>query len=165
MNEPASLYRSDFYAWTQQQARCLRCLQSEPVSLPDGVDLANLVEEVESLGRRELVAVTSRIRRILVLLLTVASGAGKKAAPHARADAANLHAEILDARTPSMQTLIDMNELWRAALRVAEAGLGAHEATLRAGLPTACPLAPADFTADDFDFEGSLRRLRDAAVG
>jgi hypothetical protein len=164
MNESVSLYHQDFYAWTQQQARCLRDLQSSSIGLPDGIDLVHLIEEVESLGKRELIAVTSRIRRILVLLLTAASGAGEEAAPHARSEAATLHAEILDAYTQSMRTLIDMNELWRTATRIAEAGLRAHDATLQSGLPEACPLAPADFTADEFDFGGALSRLREAAI-
>ena len=41
------LYESDFYAWTQQQAALLRAGQWEQL------DIANLVEEIEALGRQE----------------------------------------------------------------------------------------------------------------
>jgi len=41
------LYEADFYAWTQEQARLLRERRW------DDLDLANLVDEVESVGRGE----------------------------------------------------------------------------------------------------------------
>ena len=42
-----SLYETDFYAWTQEQAKLLRkCQWSE-------LDLANLIEEIESLGKQD----------------------------------------------------------------------------------------------------------------
>jgi hypothetical protein len=42
-----SLYQTDFYAWTQEQAKLLRkCQWSE-------LDLSNLIEEIESLGKQE----------------------------------------------------------------------------------------------------------------
>jgi hypothetical protein len=46
-NLKANLYETDFYAWTQQQANLLRgCEWSQ-------IDLPNLIEEIESLGRQE----------------------------------------------------------------------------------------------------------------
>jgi hypothetical protein len=41
----ASLYDADFYAWTQEQAELLRKHQWSQL------DLLNLVEEIESLGK------------------------------------------------------------------------------------------------------------------
>ena len=41
------LYSSDFYGWTQAQAKFLKTRQW------DELDIANLVEEVEALGRQE----------------------------------------------------------------------------------------------------------------
>jgi hypothetical protein len=41
-----SLYESDFYAWTLEQAALLRNHQWTQV------DLSNLVEEIESLGKQ-----------------------------------------------------------------------------------------------------------------
>ncbi|MCA1992008.1 MAG: DUF29 domain-containing protein [Coleofasciculus sp. S288] len=46
-DELSTLYESDFYAWTQQQAKLL---QEEKWSY---LDVPNLVEEIESLGRQE----------------------------------------------------------------------------------------------------------------
>jgi hypothetical protein len=50
-----NLYETDFYAWTQQQANLLR------YQLWNQVDLVNLIEEVESLGRRERQELRSRL--------------------------------------------------------------------------------------------------------
>lgn len=55
-----TLYETDFYAWTQEQAKFLREHQW------DLVDVANLIEEIESLGRQE--------RRELRNRLTILSG-------------------------------------------------------------------------------------------
>ena len=42
-----SLYDTDFYAWTQEQVNLLRKRQWNQLDLP------NLIEEVESLGKQE----------------------------------------------------------------------------------------------------------------
>jgi Domain of unknown function DUF29 len=54
-----SLYETDFYAWTQEQAKLLRDQQW------DHVDLENIIEEIESLGRQE----RSELRNRLTVLL------------------------------------------------------------------------------------------------
>ena len=54
-----NLYEADFYAWTQQQANLLR------YQLWNQVDLVNLIEEVESLGRRE----RQELRNRLIILI------------------------------------------------------------------------------------------------
>jgi hypothetical protein len=47
------LYESDFYSWTKQQAGLMRSGELE------ALDLANLVEEIETLGRSEASALES----------------------------------------------------------------------------------------------------------
>jgi Domain of unknown function DUF29 len=42
-----SLYETDFYAWTQEQAQLLKLQKWSQLDLP------NLIEEIESLGKRE----------------------------------------------------------------------------------------------------------------
>ncbi len=42
-----NLYETDFYAWTQQQGRLLRDRQWQRL------DLFNLIEEIESLGKQQ----------------------------------------------------------------------------------------------------------------
>lgn len=59
----AELYEVDFYAWTQEQAKCLRN------SAWDCLDIANLVEEIESLGKQERQELRNRLGILLGHLL------------------------------------------------------------------------------------------------
>lgn len=62
-DEFSTLYESDFYAWTQQQAKLL---QEEKWSY---LDVPNLVEEIESLGRQERRELRNRLGILLGHLL------------------------------------------------------------------------------------------------
>lgn len=56
-------YEADFYGWIQQQAALLKGKQF------DAVDLANIIEEIESMGRSEYRALESRLSVLLQHLL------------------------------------------------------------------------------------------------
>jgi hypothetical protein len=58
-----SLYESDFYAWTQEQAELLKHKTWEALDLP------NLIEEIESLGRQERQELRNRLGVLLGHLL------------------------------------------------------------------------------------------------
>jgi hypothetical protein len=62
-----SLYRTDYYAWTKQQAAELRRLAAARVN--STLDLPHLAEEVESLGTSQLSGVKSQMRRVMEYLL------------------------------------------------------------------------------------------------
>jgi hypothetical protein len=67
MSEAADLYERDFYAWTQGQAALLRAW---PQGLrPNALDIENLAEEIESLGRSDRSAVQSLMQQIVIHLL------------------------------------------------------------------------------------------------
>lgn len=55
----ASLYETDFYAWTQQQSALLK------QNVLEKLDLIHIVEELEDLGRRE----RQELRNLLSVLL------------------------------------------------------------------------------------------------
>jgi len=59
----AKLYEQDFYAWTQAQAALLEAHQW------DALDISNLVEEVESLGKSQQNALESRLEKLVLHLL------------------------------------------------------------------------------------------------
>lgn len=59
----STLYEADFYAWTQEQAKLLKAQQWELV------DVANLIEEIESLGRQERRELVNRLAILLGHLL------------------------------------------------------------------------------------------------
>jgi hypothetical protein len=58
-----STYETDFYGWIQQQAALLKGRQF------DAVDLANIIEEIESMGRSEYRSLESRLTVLLQHLL------------------------------------------------------------------------------------------------
>jgi hypothetical protein len=58
-----SVYERDFYAWTQEQANLLREHQYAKL------DIDNLIEELESMGRSERRQLTNRLEVLLVHLL------------------------------------------------------------------------------------------------
>lgn len=57
------LYETDFYAWTQEQVMQLKAQQWEQV------DTVNLIEEIESLGRKERQELRNRLGVLLGHLL------------------------------------------------------------------------------------------------
>lgn len=57
------LYDTDFYAWTQEQANLLKSGRFGEV------DISNLVEEVETLGRSERKELSSRLTILMMHLL------------------------------------------------------------------------------------------------
>lgn len=58
-----NLYETDFYAWTQEQAMLLRSQQWSQVDLP------NLIEEIESLGKQQRQELRSRLSVLIGHLL------------------------------------------------------------------------------------------------
>ena len=58
-----NFYETDFYAWTQEQAKLLRDRQWNQLDLP------NLIEEIESLGRKERQELRSRLSILIGHLL------------------------------------------------------------------------------------------------
>ena len=58
-----SLYETDFYAWTEAQVHLLKTQQW------DGLDTVNLIEEVETLGRKERQELRNRLAILIGHLL------------------------------------------------------------------------------------------------
>lgn len=56
----SQLYDSDFYAWTNEQAALLRAGKLS------AVDIENIAEEIESMGRTEKRELVSRLRTLLL---------------------------------------------------------------------------------------------------
>lgn len=58
-----SLYEADFYAWTQEQAKLLKFQQWSQLDLP------NLIEEIESLGKQQRAELRNRLSILIGHLL------------------------------------------------------------------------------------------------
>ena len=152
-------YDDDFYAWTQHQARLLRAVKGSAADLPSGIDLDHLAEEIEDLGKAELRGVTSLIRQIMVHLIKAASETGSRARGHRRAEATAFQTDVPGYYAPSMRQLIDMDAIWRKALKVAGTSLEEQGVALAADIPSSCPYSIDDLLSDDFDFDKALKKI------
>ena len=63
MSAELNLYDQDFFAWTQEQAKLIKEKSF------DKLDLINLLEEVESMGKHEKRELSSRLSLLLMHLL------------------------------------------------------------------------------------------------
>jgi hypothetical protein len=96
-----SLYQTDYYGWTRDQAAKLRALAAARVD--STLDLENLAEEVESLGRSDLNAVRSQVRRIIEHLLKLEFSPSAAARADWRYSVAQARDEVEDHITASMR--------------------------------------------------------------
>jgi hypothetical protein len=155
-------YHQDFFAWTQHQARLLRTLTLRRADLPPDLDIEQVAEEVEDLGKAELNSAKSLIRQILVHLIKAVCDPQAEAIGHWRTEATAFHLDLLDRYVPSMRRLIHMQKLWEGAVKLADNALREHGVALPPDLPAQCPYPLADIVAEDFSFDDAVERLRAA---
>ncbi len=160
MDQP-DLYDDDILAWSEQQAAALRGMAAWR-DLPNDLDLDNIVEEIESVGRSQL----DRAESFIALMLEhIAKAVSEPEAPslgHWRTECVGWQAQLLRAFSPSMRQRIDMDALWRSALRVAEAALAEHDQQLASNLTVPCPVTLDDLLAEAFEFRDIVRRIAGA---
>lgn len=160
-----SLYDEDIYAWAQQQAATLRRLGETCHDLPNELDLENVSEEIEDLGSNRKDAAESFIRLILVHLVKLVAAPEAASANHWRKEIVTFHNELLAKLTRSMWAGIDLETLWRRALKEARAGLkadeanGFDEAPIFSAQRQGCPVDLLTLAAEDFDTDQALTRL------
>jgi hypothetical protein len=136
-------YDTDFYRWTQTQATALR--RKDVVAL----DLDNLAEEIESLGRSDRRAIVSHLERLLLHLLKwreQPQGRGpswRSTIRHARREIAKLLAE-----SPSLHDYLSRQ--LAAAYRHAREDVMDETGLSLATFPEACPWAPEQVLHADF---------------
>jgi Domain of unknown function DUF29 len=100
MRTKAGRYEQDFYAWTQEQASLLR------EGAVQELDLTNLAEEIESLGKSDRRALGSHLRNLMLHLLKWHhQPSGRLTGPSWRSSIRNARAEItvLLEDSPSLQ--------------------------------------------------------------
>jgi hypothetical protein len=136
-------YEQDFYAWTVEQAKLLR--NGELTQL----DIANIAEEIESLGRRDRRELIDRIEKLLVDLLRWRLETGARSG--------NWRAEILQQRFEIDQVIEDSPSLRKfAAGRLDRAYAHARQRVietlglLQPDFPLNCPFSLDQVLAEDF---------------
>lgn len=146
-----SLYQEDYYAWTKTQAAELRKLAEQQVHT--ALDLENLAEEVESLGRSDYATVRSQMRRVIEHLLELEHSPA--ADPRADWQESIIEARdvISDVITPTLRRELeaDLARTYRQGRRKAHAGLNKHgEHDAATALPADCPYTFDEITTQDW---------------
>jgi hypothetical protein len=157
----STLYDDDILLWSEQQAAVIRKLGKTRRDLPNDLDIENVAEEVESVGRSELAAVESRIELILVHLIKLLLEPDVAAGRHWRSEIAGFHSEMSRRYAPSMRQRIDVDRLWQRSRRqsmLAHEGLPEHHAL--ASLSEVCVLTLDDLLIETLDDLQLVERLR-----
>ncbi|MCC7048044.1 MAG: DUF29 domain-containing protein [Alphaproteobacteria bacterium] len=143
----ARLYDSDFYAWTQEQAGLLRRARAERINTD--LDLENLAEEIESLGKEQAHALQSSYRVLLIHLLKWVYQARKRSAGWRSTivrERINIEERLEDNPGLKPQLAALYARAYRAARRQAAAETGLPLKTF----PETCPFALDDACRDGF---------------
>ncbi|ACI98715.1 DUF29 domain-containing protein [Rhodospirillum centenum] len=149
MDRYLSLYGTDFYAWTQDQAARLRAAGAGRPA--PGIDFEHLAEEIEDMGRGRLRALESALARIIEHLLKLdyspASAPRRLWRASVRVHRGHARDELED--SPSLIHRVRLDRAWRQAVLLAEEGLAAQgEATV--ALPADCPYTLDEILDDGF---------------
>jgi hypothetical protein len=141
--DQAKLYNADFVRWTEEQAARLRARRF------DGLDLENLAEEIESLGKRDRRRLKSRLTVLLMHLLKWGyqpeqrSGSWDSTIRTQRADVRQLLDDSPNLRREVPEIIADRYEMARRNA-AAETGLPLTK------FPADCPFAVAEILAEEW---------------
>lgn len=136
-------YETDFYQWTQQQAALMRQGEFNRVDL----DIENIAEEIESMGRRDRHALRSYLHNILMHLLKWRYQPERRGTSWRLSIKNGRHqVDILVEDSPSLQMKIP-------DLMAKEYAQARENAALETGLPIAafpelCPFTVEQITGD-----------------
>jgi hypothetical protein len=112
-----NLYDADILEWSEQQAALLRRVAAGDRLNDTSPDWANIIEEVESVGREQLHAVESLLVQALLHMLKAEAWPLSAAVPHWQAEARGFRDDARRRFVPSMRQRIDLADIYRGALR------------------------------------------------
>ena len=146
-----SLYETDFYTWSQQQARLVKERRF------DELDLENLVEEVEDMGRSQYRNLRSRITQLLMHLLKWQMQSGKDDL-HDMHDWHTSWQKSIRKQRPAIRLILKDNpglkhqlaEIYPDAFEIARSNAAAEMLCSVDQFPEACPWTFDEVMADDF---------------
>lgn len=134
-----SLYQTDYYAWTKDQAAKLRALAARGSST---LDLEHLAEEIESLGRSDWRAARSQVQRVIEHLLKLEFSPAREPRSAWLDSIDQARDELADLLTPVLRREIDddlVAAFDRGKRDAAKALRRYGEPEAAKSLPTACP--------------------------
>lgn len=154
---PDGLYDRDVLMWSERQADLLRRLMAgERVN--ELVDWANVIEEMEDVGRSELHGCQGNLAQALIHLLKLAVWPESRDVPHWGSELVTFLGNAFDHYTPSMKERLDLERLYDRALRSLE-WQGSPRDRLFLLTLTGCPFTVSDLVAETPDIDVLLARL------
>ncbi|MCC8953392.1 DUF29 domain-containing protein [Bradyrhizobium sp. Pear77] len=154
LTKQASKYDTDFFGWTQEQAGLLRATPPEDARL----DTENLAEEIEDMGRAEILAMPSLLRQTLIHLLKSAIEPDSQAITHWFDEIVTFQGDAVLAFSPRLRQRIDLEKIWRVACNGATRTLEKRGVVVPQ-LPSTCPFSLDDLLDPEFDPESATETL------
>jgi hypothetical protein len=154
LTKEASKHDTDFHGWTQEQAEILR----KTPQVDPRLDTANLAEEIEDMGRAEILAISSLLRQTLIHLLKSAIEPDSQAATHWFDEIVAFQGDAVLAFSPGLKQRLDLEKIWRVACNGATRSLTKHGVVVRQ-LPSTCPFSLDDLLDPEFDPEAGIQTL------
>jgi hypothetical protein len=143
MARNAAAYDEDFFAWTEEQARLLRCGEFSQL------DAENIAEEVEDMGRSLRRELRNRLAILTMHLLKWRYQPGHRSRSWSVTieEQRGQVAELLD-ESPSLKPVLtrDLTKIYKLAVTKALRDTGLSEATF----PAACPFTAEQILSEDF---------------
>lgn len=144
----------DFYQWTQEQAAILRGMSRDACPL----DLDNLTEEVEDMGRDEIRVISSLLRQTITHLLKTDIAPDTPPSDHWFDEIVTFQGDAVLAFSPGLKQRLDLEKIWRVACNGATRSLENRGVTVPP-LPANCPLTLDDLLDPEFDPDKAAKVL------
>jgi hypothetical protein len=158
----STLYDEDILLWSEQQAAAIRRL-ARARDVPNELDVENVAEEIESVGRSELAVVESYLQLILVHTVKLFVEPNADSVRHWRSEIAGFHSDIKRRYSASMRQRIDIDAIWRAAREQALLAYEGVQQQCVAGLAENSPFALDELVAERVDPRTLAERLGSAS--
>ena len=145
------LYETDFYAWTQAQAKALRGFQATRPNVE--IDWRHLIAEVEDLGKEQRNALRSWTTRIIEHLLLLGYSRAVDPRHSWMGEIIDFRDEIESRLTPTLRRDLSRNlpRLYgKARERVVRKSATHRETSIAARLPETCPWTLAQLLDPDW---------------
>jgi Domain of unknown function DUF29 len=133
-------YTQDFHAWAVDQAQRLRAAAQTHGDVFMGIDITHVIEEVQDLGRSDILRVQSLVRQALAHLIKIVCDPNSDAMPHWRREAMTFALDASDFYGRSYRHRIDMDVVWKKAQKEAAASLDQYGVAM----PMFSSLCPVD---------------------
>jgi hypothetical protein len=156
------LYDEDILLWSEQQAEAIRRLGRTRRELPNELDVENVAEEIESVGRSELAAVESYIELLLQHLVKLSLEPESGTTRHWLAEIISFHGNMRRRYAESMRQRIAIEDIWRQVRKQAVVASGDPNETGNR-LPEGCPFTLDEILSDHFEASSLLGRIGDAS--